>query len=120
MKTNFFLLMGLTALLFFVACKKDSPTAQVTFTNNSAEGIANANGEYTLTGHISSAARLDKVVLYKEGQTTAFLVDETTAKNKNEYDFSYLVTGITANTYIIINVFDQEGGKVTLRFLVKK
>ncbi len=120
MKTKSFLLMALTAMLFFVSCKKAGTNPQLTFTNNPAEGTANANGEYTITGHISSAVRLEKVVLSKEGQTVPFLVDETTAKNKNEYDFSYLVTGITANTYIIIDVFDQGGGKVTLRFLIKK
>jgi hypothetical protein len=44
----------------------------------------------------------------------------TAAKNKNEYDFSYLVTGITANMYIDIDVCDRAGGKITLRFLIKK
>ena len=112
--------MALTAMLFFVSCKKESTNPQLTFTNNAVEGTVNANGEYSITGHISSTVRLDKVVLSKEGQTTPFLVDESTAKNKNEYDFSYLVTGITANTYIIIDVLDQGGGKVTLRFLIKK
>ena len=107
-------------MLFIVSCKKEGTKPQLTFTNNIAQGTANSSGEYTITGHISSEVRLDKVVLTKEGQTTSFLVDESTAKNKNEYDFSYLVTGITANTYIIIDVFDQGGGKVTQRFLIKK
>jgi hypothetical protein len=112
--------MALTAMFFFVSCKKETATPQLTFTSNITESTANAAGEYTITGHISSAVRLDKVVLTKEGQTTAFLVDESTAKNKNEYDFSYLVTGITANAYIIIDVYDQNGGRITQRFLVKK
>ena len=120
MKMKSFLVMALTAAFFFVSCKKEGTNPQLTFTNNIVEGTANAGGEYTITGHISSAVRIDKVVLTKEGQTTPFLVDESTAKNKNEYDFSYLVTGITANTYIIIDVYDQSGGKVTLRFLIKK
>ncbi len=120
MKTKSFLFMALTAIFFFVSCKKEATNPQLTFTNNVAEGTANASGEYTITGHISSVARLEKVLLTKEGQSTAFLVDESTAKNKNEYDFSYLVTGITANTYIIIDVYDQGGGKVTQRFLIKK
>ena len=119
MKTKSFLLMALTAMLFFVSCKKDTEP-QLTFANNIAEGTANASGEYTITGHISSAVRLDKVVLTKEGQTTPFFVDESTAKNKNEYDFSYLVTGITVNTYIIIDAYDQRGGIITQRFLIKK
>ncbi len=120
MKTKSFLLMALTAMFFFISCKKEGSNPQLTFTSNIVEGTANASGEYTITGHISSAVRLDKVVLTKEGKSTPFLVDESTAKNKNEYDFSYLVTGITANTYIIIDVFDQGGGKVTQRFLIKK
>ena len=103
---------------FFVSCKKEAAKPQLTFTNNITQGTANANGEYTITGHISSPVSLDSVTLTKEGQVTPFLVDATTAKNKNEYDFSYLITGITANTYIVIDVLDQRGGKVTYRFLI--
>ena len=117
MKTTFVLLMTLTVLLFFVSCKKES-NPSLTFTV--ADGTANANGEYTITGHISSAVRLDKVTLTKEGQSVLFIIDESTAKNKNDYDFSYLITGITSNTYIIIDVYDQNGGKITQRFLIKK
>ncbi len=120
MKTKSLLIAAITALLFFVSCKKDSPAPQLSFSNNVTEGTANANGEYTIAGHISSAVRLDKVVLTKEGQSAPFLTDESTAKNKNEYDFSYPVTGITANTYIVIDVYDQEGAKTTQRFLIKK
>lgn len=120
MKIKAFLLMALAAMFTLNSCKKDSVTPQLAFSNNVAEGIANSRGEFTITGRINSAVRLDKVVLTKEGQTTAFLIDDSTAKNKNEYDFSYLVTGITANTYIIIDAYDQDGGKSTYRFLIKK
>jgi hypothetical protein len=120
MKKKSFMLMALTALLFFVSCKKDTTVApQLNFSNNLTEGTA-INEEYTITGHITSAARLLKVTLTIEGQAIPFFVDETTAKNKNEYDFSYLVTGIKANTYILVDVYDQAGGKITLRFLIKK
>jgi len=118
MKNKSALLMALTAILFFVSCKKESSIPQLTFT--ATEGKANASGEYTITGHISSAVRIDKVILTKEGQATPFIIDESTAKNKNEYDFSYLVTGITADTYIVIDVYDQDGRKITQRFLIKK
>jgi hypothetical protein len=94
--------------------------AVLSFANNIAEGTANANGEYTLTGHISSAISLEKVTLTKQGQANAFLTDETTAKNKNEYDYSYLITGITANTTIIMDVYDQNGGKSSAQFLINK
>ena len=120
MKTKNFVLMAFVAMFFIVSCKKESTNPQLTFTNNVTEGKANSNGEYTITGHISSAISLEKVVLTKEGQSTSYLVDESTAKNKNEYDFSYLVTGITVNTYIIIDAFDQRGGKITQRFLITK
>jgi len=118
MKTRSVHLMALLAILFFASCKKESSIPQLTFTV--AEGKANASGEYIITGHISSAVRIDKVILTKEGQVTPFLIDETTAKNKNDYDFSYLVTGITADTYIVIDVYDQDGRKITQRFLIKK
>jgi hypothetical protein len=103
---------------FFVSCKKDAVKPQITFTNNIASGTANSNGEYTITGHISSPVRIDSVTLTKGGQSAPFLIDASTAKNKNEYDFSYLVTGITANTNIVIEVFDQGGGEVTYQFLI--
>jgi hypothetical protein len=106
-----------------ISCKKDSPAVSiptVTFATSILEGTANASGEFELKGHISSATRLEQVTLTKEGQSVAFLVDNTTAKNKNEYDFSYLVTGITANTYIIISITDQAGGNKTERYLIKK
>ncbi len=121
MKLKYFFLLTISAMVVFTSCKKDETTVpQVVFSNNIAEGTANNTGAYTITGNINSAVRLDKVVLTKEGQTAPFLVDESTAKNKNNYDFSYDVTGITANTYIIIDVYDQSGGKTTLRFLIKK
>ena len=120
MKTKIFFFAAFAALLFFVSCKKESTKPQLTFTGNITEVTANASGEYNITGHISSPVRLDKVTLTKEGETTPFLIDESTAKNKNEYDFNYLVTGITANIYIIINVYDQEGNITTQRFLINK
>ncbi len=112
--------MALSAILFFASCKKESAAPLLTFSNNMTEGTANNAGEFTIAGHISSVVRLDKVTLTKEGESTPFFTDESTAKNKNEYDYSYLVTGITANTYIIIDVYNQEGGKATSRFLIKK
>lgn len=120
MKTKSLLLMALSAILFFASCKKASISPQLSFSNNMAEGTANNAGEFTITGHISSVVRLDKVMLTIEGQSTPFLTDESTAKNKNEYDYSYLVTGITANTYIILDVYNQEGGKSSAKFLIRK
>jgi hypothetical protein len=121
MKFKSFFLLAIVAMFIFTSCKKDETTVpQLTFSNNSTEGTATNAGNYTITGHISSTVRLEKVVLTKEGQSAPFLIDESTAKNKNDYDFSYDVTGITATTYIIIDVYDQSGGKTTLRFLIKK
>lgn len=118
------LFLGLfTMMLGISSCKKDSTQASipvVTFATSILEGTANASGQFELKGHISSAVRLEQVVLTKEGQSAAFLVDNTTAKNKNEYDFVYNVTDITANTYIIISVTDQSGGNKTERYLIKK
>lgn len=84
------------------------------------EGQANQNGEYTITGTLQSDVNLEKVTLTKEGQNNPFLVDDSEAKNKNTYSFSYLVTGINANTYIILDAWDQDGGKTTARFLIRK
>jgi hypothetical protein len=116
------LLLLLTVIITTISCKKDTAASipVITYNTSVLEGTANANGEFEIKGHISSAVRLEQVVLTKEGQATAFMVDNTTAKNKNEYDFSYLVTGITSNTYIIISATDQSGGNKTDRYLVKK
>ena len=120
MKTKLFLLLAITSLLFFTSCKKESSKPQISFTNNVAERTADANGEYTLTGHISATVSLNKVTLTKQGQETPFFIDESTAKNKNEYDYSYLITGITANTTIVMVVYDQSGGISSAQFLIKK
>ena len=121
MKTKVLLLASISIMAFFASCKKDSASKiQIGFTNNIAQGTANANGEYTLTGHISSTVRLDKVTLTNQGQADPFLIDESSAKNKNEYDYSYLITGINANTTIIMNVYDQSGGQSSAQFLVQK
>ncbi len=120
MRKKVLMMLSLLLSIFMLACKKDSqPLPSVVFSNNLTEGTANNRGEYSLTGRIVSEVRLAKVVITKEGQSMPFLSDDSTAKNKNEYDFSYLITGITANTYIIIDVYDQAGGKTTTRFLIK-
>ena len=73
-----------------------------------------------MTGHISSQVSLAKVTLTKQGQADALMVDESTAKNKNEFDYSYLIAGINTNTTIIMDVYDLDGGKTTAQFLIKK
>ena len=119
MKTKSFVLLFLASMFFFISCKKETAPI-LTIATTTVDGTAATNGEYTMTGHITSSARLAMVVLTKEGQNTPFLTDDSTAKNKNEYDYLYLITGITANTYIIIDIYDQAGGKITKRFLIKK
>lgn len=123
MKIKSLLLLLCIATISFVSCKKDTPVVSVptiTFATSILEGTANASGEFEIKGHVSSATRLEQVTLTKEGQSAAFMVDNSTAKNKNEYDFSYLVTGISVNTFIIISITDQAGGNKTERYLIKK
>ncbi len=121
MKINFFYL--LIAFVFvgvlLNSCSKDD-NAVPTITFSQAEGTANSKGEYTLTGHIHSDVRLDKVIITKEGATVPFLTDDSTAKNKTNYDYSYLITGITTNTTLIIDVYNQENDKSTFRYLIRK
>ncbi len=107
-------------MCFLISCKKDSKSnIQFNFTNNMTSGSA-VDGNYTITGHITSAIRLDSVTLTKQGQSSPALIDNSTAKNKTDYTFSYLITGIMANTTILIDVFDQNGGKVESTFLINK
>lgn len=121
MKLKSFLLISFTSICFLLSCKKDSTAGiQINFTNNLASGTAMPNGDYTITGHITSSIRLDSVTLTTQGQSSPFLIDNSTAKNKTDYTFSYLVTGITANTTILIDVFDQNGGKIESTFLINK
>ena len=106
--------------IVFASCSKDNNDPKFAFTNNVTEGQANASGEYTITGTLTSEVNLDKVTLTKEGQNNPFFVDESEAKNKNTYSFVYLVTGINSNTYIILDAYDQDGGKTTAKFLIRK
>jgi hypothetical protein len=120
MKIKSMLLMAVVAIFSFASCSKSNNTPSITFTNNIAEGTADNNGDFTITGHISSPSRLEKVTLTKEGQSNAFFVDESTAKNKTEYDFTYPVSNINSNTYIVIDAFNVDGGRTSTRFLIKK
>jgi hypothetical protein len=121
MKIKLLLVLAIASLSFITSCKKeDISQFQITFSNNATEGTADANGEYLLTGHIASSVSLEKVTLTKQGQAEPFLADESTAKNKNEYDYSYLITNITSNTTIVMKVYDQRGGISSAEFLIKK
>ena len=120
MRMKFFItiVLVLASGLFLNSCSNDDdalPT--VTFTE--VEGVANSQGEYTLTGNIHSDIRLSKVVITKQGSATPFLTDDSTAYNKNDYDFTYLITGITANTYIIMDIYNQSNGKTTRQYLIR-
>jgi hypothetical protein len=119
--------MVFVASTFFTACKKDDGTVpSITFPET--EGIANNQGEYLLTGTITSEVSLDKVILTKEGTVSPNLTiagesntytDDSTAKNKNEYDFAYAIAGVTADTYIAMDIYDNDGNKKTVKFLIK-
>lgn len=118
MKTTL-LLLAFSFLFATTSCKKDSGNDhKVTFTEPT--GRANANGEYTIVGQIITPVRLDKIVLTKEGQSAPFLEDATTAKNKTDHTFAYLVTGITQDTYVILDFYNLDGGKSTSKFLIRK
>ena len=101
-----------------LSCSKDSPTPVPAITFTQAEGKA-INGQYTITGTITSTVSLLNVILTKEGDTTPFLTDNTTAKNKNSYTYSYLITGITKDTYILIDIYDQNNTKTSTKFLIR-
>lgn len=122
MKQKLFLIMGVMIMvgsLVITSCKKDDkPIPSITFSQ--AEGTAKSNGEYTFTGTIHSDVKLDKVIITKEGSSTPFLTDDSTAKNKNDYTFSYLITGIAVDTYINVDIYDLNGGKKSVRFLIHK
>ena len=120
-KLKILLLLAACAIVFIISCKKENGSRfEISFANNATEGTADSIGAFTLTGHISSRVALEQVTLTKQGEAGAFLVDESTAKSKNEYDFSYLITGITANTTIVMDVYDQYGSKCSALFLIRK
>ena len=117
---NFFIatVFVLSSGLFLNSCSNNDATPPTT-TFNQTEGKANSQGEYTVSGRIQSEVALSKVIITKEGSTTPFLTDDSTAKNKTDYYFAYLITGITANTYIILDIYDQANNKTTVRFLIR-
>ena len=104
--------------LSIVSCSKDEPTSSPAIAFTQAEGKA-VNGQYTITGTITSSVSLLKVIVTKEGDTAPFIIDDTTAKNKNSYPYSYLITGITKDTYILIDIYDQNSTKTSTRFLIR-
>ncbi|MFE3868636.1 hypothetical protein ACFX5E_11205 [Flavobacterium sp. LS2P90] len=104
--------------LSIVSCSKDEPTSSPAIAFTQAEGKA-VNGQYTITGTITSSVPLLKVIVTKEGDTAPFIIDDTTAKNKNSYPYSYLITGITKDTYILIDIYDQNNTKTSTRFLIR-
>jgi hypothetical protein len=112
------LIFVLASGLFLNSCSKDDAALpSVTFIQT--EGKANSQGDYTVSGHIQSEVALSRVIITKEGSTTPFLTDDSTAKNKTEYDFAYLITGITANTYLIVDIYNQANDKTTVRYLIR-
>jgi hypothetical protein len=123
MKITFTLLLSLLVMISAISCKKESgPTTipTITYATSILEGKTNARGEFEIQGHVSSATRLQNITLTKEGQGVAFMNDNSNPKNKTEYDFNYLVVGITTDTYIIISAIDQSGGTKTDRYLIRK
>lgn len=119
MRMKFFITMALVLTLGFLnSCSKSDAALPPAISFTQVQGTANVQGQYTITGHIHSDVRLNKVILTKEGAAAPFLIDDSTAKNKTEYDFSYLVTGITAPTYIVIDIYNMSDQKTTARFLI--
>lgn len=122
MKRRLFVIVGIVILvsgLVLFSCKKeDKPIPSITFSQT--EGTANSKGEYTFTGFIHSDVKLDKVIITKENSSIPFLTDDSTAKNKNDYNFSYLISVITIDTYIIVDIYDLDGGKKSVKFLIRK
>ncbi|MBG6110744.1 hypothetical protein H4V97_001170 [Flavobacterium sp. CG_23.5] len=112
------ILAFLIIVLSIVSCSKDEPTSSPAIAFTQSEGKA-VNGQYTITGTITSSVSLLKVIVTKEGDTTPFIIDDTTAKNKNSYPYSYLITGITKDTYILIDIYDQNNTKTSTRFLIR-
>ena len=122
MKRRLFVIAGIVILvsgLILFSCKKeDKPIPSITFSQT--EGTANSKGEYTFTGLIHSDVKLDKVIITKEGSSTPFLTDDSTAKNKNDYNFSYLISGVTIDINIIVDIYDLDGGKKSVKFSIHK
>lgn len=121
MRMKYFFITAVFVLmsgLFLNSCSNDD-AANSTITFNQTEGKANSQGEYTVSGRILSEVALSKVIITKEGSNTPFLTDDSTAKNKTDYLFAYLITGITANTYLTVDIYDQANNKTTVRFLIR-
>ena len=113
------IIIMLMAVSMLSCSKEDDPPVPVpSITFDVSEGIA-VNGEYRITGTINSSVKLLKVVLTKEGSSVPFLIDDSTAKNKNNYSYSYLVTAITVNTTVLIDVYDQNNSKTSVRYLIR-
>ncbi len=121
MKRN--VLFILTLLFSFAmglsSCKKTEPTPQPVVTTV-ATGKANASNEFVWTGTMTSSSPLAKVTLTTVGEATPFYLDDSTAKNKTSYTFSYLITGITTDRTIRMDAYAQNGTVTSLTIFVSK
>ena len=112
------ILAFLIIVLSIVSCSNDDPASSPANVFTQPEGKA-VNGQYTITGTITSSVSLLKVIVTKEGDSAPFIIDDTTAKNKSSYPYSYLITGITKDTYILIDIYDLNNTKTSVRFLIR-
>ncbi len=101
------------------SCKKTEPTPQPVV-NTVATGKANASNEFVWTGTMTSSAPLDRVTLTRVGEAAPFYLDDSTAKNKTSYTFSYLITGITTDRTIRMDAYAQNGTVTSLTIFISK
>lgn len=112
MKSKSIILVALTALIYLSSCTKNDIISRSP-EKDRIEITADINGNFVITGHISSPDPLQKVELFKNEDVSAFLTDETDAKYQTEYDFSYTITGISQNTKIKLVAHDVNNQTMT-------
>jgi hypothetical protein len=72
-----------------------------------------------ISGHIYAEMSLQMVRITKGWESTSLFADTIRDNNVKEYDFSYLVTGITDSTIVYVEAFAYDAGYGEGFFLIK-
>ena len=108
MKFKSFILLAFAGMLFLSSCTKNDLVSRSP-EKDRIEIMPDVNGNFIISGHISSPDPLAKVELVKNDDVSPFLTDETDAKYKTEYDYSYTITDINQNTKSKLTAHDVNG-----------
>lgn len=131
MKTRQLFYFLAACLLAFSSCDDDDKfnfTPLVNFTFESGDNLVTTEKgvmEYTVKGVVTSTSGLSNFVISTANAKTGAAVAEIKETkqvfddNRNRYEFTYTITGLTENKAIVVTVTDGEGDTYKKNFVVR-